>query len=64
MNDKPEDAVPDGDFLSILEQGVRDVLKNRKTNAGEKLQAVNAGAKLLAIKHKITGGDEQGFFDK
>ena len=52
------------DFLTVLEQGVRDVLKNRKATAADKLGAINAGAKLIAIEHKITGGDESGFFDK
>ncbi len=50
------------DFQDVLEQGVRGVLSNRKATASEKLQAVAAGVKLLAIRHKISGGDEEGFF--
>jgi hypothetical protein len=52
-----------GDFLSTLEKGVRTVLGNQKAEASEIVAAVNAGAKLLMIKHKISGGDEKGFFD-
>jgi len=48
--------------MAVLEKGVRDVLGNRKASPTDKLAAVNAGAKLLAIKHKITGGDEDSFF--
>lgn len=50
------------DFQAVLEQGVRRVLENRKATASERLQAVAAGVKLLAIKHKINGGDEDSFF--
>lgn len=54
------------DLLKDLEAGVRGILKNRKASKADKLAAINAGVKLAAIKHKITGGgdDEQGFFDK
>lgn len=50
------------DFQDVLEQGVRGVLSNRKATASEKLQAVAAGVKLLAIRYKISGGDESNFF--
>jgi hypothetical protein len=54
----------DDDFLLVLEKGVRDVLAKKTSTAGERLAAVNAGAKLLAIRHKISAGDETGFFDR
>ena len=53
----------DEEFLKLLEDGVRRVLKDREAKPGLKLQAVQAGAKLLMIRHKIGGGDEKGFFD-
>ena len=53
----------DEEFLKLLEDGVRKVLKSKDASPGAKLQAVQAGAKLLAIRHKIGGGDEKGFFD-
>lgn len=59
-------AQPDSgsdDFLGTLENGVKDVLKAKETTASERVAAVNAGAKLLMIRHKITGGDEKGFFE-
>ena len=62
MKEQPEAADKDSDFMAVLEQGVRDVLKNRKASAADKLAAVTAGTKLLAIRHKIDGGDEKGFF--
>jgi hypothetical protein len=61
MSKSAEDT-EETDFMAVLEKGVRDVLGNRKASPTDKLAAVNAGAKLLAIKHKITGGDEDSFF--
>ena len=53
----------DEDFLKLLEDGVKKVLKSKDARPSERLAAVQAGAKLLAIRHKIGGGDEKGFFD-
>lgn len=52
----------DKDFVVILEGGIRDVLKNRKTKPSEKVAAIVAGTKLMLVKHKIDGGDDKGFF--
>lgn len=53
------------DFLSVLENGIRDVLKDKKSKARDRMDAVNAGTKLLLIKHKISDtGDEAGSFFK
>lgn len=49
--------------MTALEDGVRKVLANKRATPGERVAAITAGAKLLAIRHKITGGDEKGFFD-
>jgi len=53
----------DEEFLRLLEDGVKKVLKDKESKPGLRLQAVQAGAKLLAIRHKILGNDEKGFFD-
>lgn len=55
-------------LLDAMEKAVISVLEDKKSKAKEKLEAVNAGAKLMQIKHKISGdnvGDEPGnFFNK
>ena len=51
------------EFLTVLEQGVRTVLKAKKATPSERVAAITAGAKLLMIKHKISGADEKGFFE-
>ena len=53
---------PDDDFLTVLEEGIRAVLKGKKVSPTERIQAVTAGAKLLAIRHKISTNDEDAFF--
>jgi len=64
MNKKAHDINGEDDaFLKLLEDGVKKVLKDKDAKPGLMLQAVQAGAKLLAIRHKIGGGDEKGFFD-
>ena len=61
---KPEQANGDSDeFLKVLMDGVRKVLDNRKATPAERMAAVTAGVKLLAIRHRISGSDERGFFD-
>lgn len=49
-------------FLRTLESNVKKVLADKDASRGEKLQAISAGAKLLAIRHKIELGDASGFF--
>ena len=59
-NGKVED-----DFLKELEVAVRKIVKSNKSSKADKLSAIGQGVKLLAIKHKINGGDDKaGFFDK
>ena len=56
-------APPADDFLTLLEKGVRDVMADKKATPGDKLKAIEAGAKLLGIKHKISGsGDGDSYF--
>lgn len=50
-------------FLKTLENGVKDVLADKEAKASERVAAITAGAKLLAIRHKISEGDAKGFFD-
>ena len=53
----------DGDnFVRLLEAGVERVLRDKEATASERLAAVNAGAKLLMIRFKISGSDEDNFF--
>lgn len=57
-------AKPERDFLETLEKGVREVLSGKGATPEQKIQAINAGSKLLQIKHKITGmkDDDTSFF--
>jgi len=50
-------------FLRMLESGVRKIMRDPAAPPELRLGAINAGAKLLAIRHKITGSDEKGYFD-
>jgi hypothetical protein len=59
----PEITAANGEFVQVLEDTVRRILANRKTKPEDRTAAINAGIKLLAIKHKIDGGDMKGFFD-
>lgn len=55
MTGKKEDK-----FFKLLEDGVRAVLQDKDASPADKLKAIDAGAKLLAIRHKIEtseGGD-------
>lgn len=49
-------------FLRLLERGVREVMLDKQADRDHKLQAINAGAKLLAIRHKIDNHDQSSFF--
>lgn len=56
----------DSDFLKILEDGIKDVLSNKDTSPKERISAIEAGAKLMQIKHKIDGdeGGASSFFNR
>jgi hypothetical protein len=49
-------------FLRLLERNVKSVLLDDDASTENRLAAINAGAKLLAIRHKIEAGDSSGFF--
>lgn len=51
------------DLSEVLEAAIRAVLKSKDTKPGDRLKAIEAGAKLLMIRHKISGaGDDGNFF--
>jgi hypothetical protein len=56
----------DNSFLNGLEKAVTDILGNEKTKTADRLKAIEAGAKLLTIRHRIegmgTGDDGTNFF--
>jgi hypothetical protein len=54
-------------FMETLEQEVRKVLRDKNIEPAERLKAIEVGAKLLAIRHKIEdgiGGQSGSFFAK
>lgn len=63
MSDRKKDD-QDEVLVSELESAIRTVIKSRKASPSERVAAIGMGVKLLAVKHKINGGDDTGFFDK
>lgn len=55
---------PDAGFSRVLEKAVRDVLKDESASPIDKLKAIEAGTKLLAIKFKMTGVDTDADYFK
>jgi hypothetical protein len=49
-------------FVRLLEAGVRDVLKNPAATPADRLKAIEVGAKLALIQHKVKAGDDDAFF--
>ena len=47
-----------------VDYAVKEVLADGNATAAERIAAVTAGAKLLAIKHKLSSDDEKNFFTK
>jgi hypothetical protein len=53
-----------GRFLQNLEKAIEAILADDKANAQEKVKAIEAGARLLAIRHKIAvTPEEKSYFD-
>lgn len=48
------------DFFTLLEKGVKDILKDKEATAAQKIQAITAGTKLLQVKHKVLDPDDDG----
>jgi hypothetical protein len=63
LPDETTEPAPEPEFMVVLEDGVRAVLKNRKATPQERIAAITAGAKLMMIKYRISGSDEKGFFE-
>lgn len=61
-SDEDKNPIDEDDFLRTLEDGVREVIKNKRSKPSERMAAVTAGVKILAIRHKIKDGDDTGFF--
>ena len=61
-----KDDALDDKLLKELEIAVRKIVKSPKTSNADRLSAINAGTRLLTIKHRIANGgeDKTGFFDK
>jgi hypothetical protein len=53
-----------GRFLSNLEKAVEAVLNDDRASPADRVKAIEAGARLLAIKHKVGGSDEKSYFDE
>lgn len=49
-------------FLTELTQAISDTLKKPKLSNKDRIAAIAAGTKLLAIKHKLLEGDDDGSY--
>lgn len=49
-------------LLELLEKSVRDILRSKDTKPADRLKAIEQGARLLAIRHKIEEGGGGGSF--
>jgi hypothetical protein len=61
-NKPPQGNGASEDFLTVLEDGVKSVLKNKRAKSSERVAAIAAGVKLAMVRYRITEGDEKGFF--
>ena len=58
---------PNGGFAKQLEQNIAEILKDPEVSIDQRLKAIEAGAKLLLIRHRIQGaseGEDGKFFSK
>jgi hypothetical protein len=53
-----------GRFLSNLEKAVEAVLNDESASPADRIKAIEAGTRLLAIKHKVGVTDEKSYFDE
>ena len=53
-------AKPNGNFSMQLERSIKDILATPDVSIDQKLKAIEAGAKLLLIRHRITGAAGEG----
>ncbi len=59
MTAKPKS---EASLLDTLEKAIRDVISAKDASISEKLQAITAGTKVIAIKHKLEASEDSGFF--
>lgn len=45
-------------FLTLLERQIREILRDKELSSVDRLKAVEAGARLLQVRHKIEGGEQ------
>jgi len=57
--DKKEDSSKTLDFL---DEQVHEILADKNTKRPERLKAIDLGAKLVMIRHRIEGGGKEGSF--
>lgn len=52
----------DADLLAVLERAVRAVLKSKDAKPSERIAAIQAGAKIAMIRHRIQDDSSESFF--
>ena len=54
------------DLMVVVERAIVEVLQSRRIANADKIKAIEAGAKILAVRHKIEQGDtdESSFFNR
>jgi len=54
------------DLMVVVEEAIVEVLKSKRISSVDKIKAIEAGAKILAVRHKIEQGseDESSFFSR
>jgi len=50
------------DTLDFLDKQVHEILADKNTKRPERLKAIDLGAKLVMIRHRIEGGGKEGSF--
>jgi hypothetical protein len=58
----PKKPAEPREFIDVLEDSIRSVLKDKEATVGERMAAINTGAKILLARYKISGDDEKNFF--
>ena len=48
--------------LDFLDAQVHEILEDKNTKRPERLKAIDLGAKLVMIRHRIEGGGKEGSF--
>lgn len=54
-------------LMDLMEKGLRDILENENSTVDQRLQAIAAGTKVMAIKYKQpeeAAAAPKSFFDK